>query len=202
MTLDTRTFSGGFPEPVFAAQAVFRTLMDCMARPGTVGDIAVDVAPPPPLSPAAGAVALTLCDHDTDVWLSPALATSALPGWLAFHTGATTTPERQNARFAFVEKGGILPSLCLFAQGTQEYPDRSTTLIVEIEAFEGGRSFAMTGPGIRTQEHIAPVGLPDMFAQFWLENGQNFPRGVDLILVAGSRVLCLPRTTVLHIKEG
>lgn len=202
MTPDTDTFSGGFPEPVFAAQAVFRTLMDGMARPGTVGDIAGDAAPPAPLSPAAGAIALTLCDHDTAVWLTPALAVSTLPAWLAFHTGAAITAERQDARFAFVEKGGVLPDLCLFAQGTQDYPDRSTTLVVEIEAFEGGSPFTLTGPGIRTQETIAPVGLPDMFAQFWAQNRQNFPRGVDLILVAGSRVLCLPRTTVLHVKEA
>ncbi|WP_439603974.1 phosphonate C-P lyase system protein PhnH, partial [Shinella sp.] len=36
MTLDTLAFAGGFEEPVFEAQAVFRTLMDCMARPGTI----------------------------------------------------------------------------------------------------------------------------------------------------------------------
>ncbi|WP_337182977.1 phosphonate C-P lyase system protein PhnH [Shinella sp.] len=202
MTLDTLPFAGGFQEPVFEAQAVFRTLMDCMARPGTIGQVAASVVPPAPLTAAAGAVALTLCDHDTPVWLTPTLKASPLPGWLAFHAGATVTEERQNARFAFVEKGAMLPNLCLFAQGSQEYPDRSTTLVVEIEGFDGGRPLALTGPGIRTREEIAPVGLPDMFAHFWTENRQGFPRGVDLVLVAGDRVLCLPRTTVVHVKEA
>lgn len=202
MSLDTLAFSGGFQEPVFEAQAVFRTLMDCMARPGTVGDIAATVTPPRPMTPAAGAIALTLCDHDTTVWLTPALAASALPGWLAFNAGAVLAEERQNARFAFIEKGAMLPNFCLFAQGTQEYPDRSTTLVVEIEAFEGGRPLVLKGPGIRTQEEIAPVGLPDMFPQFWAENRQKFPRGVDLILVAGDRIICLPRTTVISVKEA
>ena len=202
MTTDTLAFAGGFHEPVFEAQAVFRTLMDCMARPGTIGRLVANALPPAPLTVAAGAVALTLCDHDTVVWLTPALAASALPGWLAFNAGATVTGERQNARFAFVEKGAMLPNLCLFAQGTQEYPDRSTTLVVEIEAFEGGRPLVLTGPGIRMQEEIAPVGLPDMFAHFWAENRRGFPRGVDLILVAGDRIVCLPRTTVLRVKEA
>ncbi len=202
MTLDTLPFARGFQEPVFEAQAVFRTLMDCMARPGTIGQVAASVVPPAPLTAAAGAVALTLCDHDTPVWLTPTLKASPLPGWLAFHAGATVTEERQNARFAFVEKGAMLPNLCLFAQGSQEYPDRSTTLVVEIEGFDGGRPLALTGPGIRTREEIAPVGLPDMFAHFWTENRQGFPRGVDLVLVAGDRVLCLPRTTVVHVKEA
>ncbi|WP_313527374.1 phosphonate C-P lyase system protein PhnH [Shinella sp.] len=202
MSLDTLAFSGGFQEPVFQAQAVFRTLMDCMARPGMIGDIAPTVTPPKPMTPAAGAIALTLCDHDTTVWLTPALAASALPGWLAFNAGAVLAEERQNARFAFIEKGAMLPNFCLFAQGTQEYPDRSTTLVVEIEAFEGGRPFVLKGPGIRMQEEIAPVGLPDMFPQFWAENRQKFPRGVDLILVAGDRIVCLPRTTVISVKEA
>ena len=60
----------------------------------------------------------------------------------------------------------------------------------------------LTGPGIRTQEEIAPVGLPDMFPHFWSENRRGFPRGVDLILVAGDSILCLPRTTVLRVKEA
>lgn len=202
MSLDTLAFSGGFQEPVFEAQAVFRTLMDCLARPGTIGRLTATVLPPKPLTAAAGAVALTLCDHDTPVWLTPTLAASALPAWLAFNAGATIAGERQNARFAFVEKGAMLPNLCLFAQGTQEYPDRSTTLIVEIESFEGGRPLVLKGPGIRSEEEIAPVGLPDMFPHFWAENGQNFPRGVDLILVAGDCILCLPRTTVISVKEA
>ena len=202
MTTDTLAFSGGFQAPVLEGQAVFRTLMDAMARPGTIATVNAVVAPPRPLTAAAGAVALTLCDHDTPVWLTTALAASALPAWLAFHAGAIITPERQNARFAFVEKGAMLPNLCLFAQGTQEYPDRSTTLIVEIEAFEGGRTLVLTGPGIRTQEEIAPAGLPDMFPHYWSENRQIFPRGVDLVLVAGARLLCLPRTTVLRVKEA
>lgn len=202
MSLDTLAFAGGFQEPVFQAQAVFRTLMDCMARPGTIGTIAAAVTPPKPLNAAAGAVALTLCDHDTAVWLTPALAASMLPGWLAFNAGSVIAAERQNARFAFIEKGAMLPNFCLFAQGTQEYPDRSTTLVVEIEAFEGGRPLVLKGPGIRTEENIAPVGLPDMFPQFWAENRQKFPRGVDLILVAGEQILCLPRTTVVSVKEA
>lgn len=202
MPHDTLAFTGGFREPVFEAQSVFRTLMDCMARPGTVGSAAIAVAPPEPLCAAAGAVALTLCDSDTPVWLTPALAASALPGWLAFHAGASVTDDRQAARFAFIEKGAMLPDPGLFAQGTQEYPDRSTTLVVEIETFTGGRPLTLTGPGIRTEEEFAPVGLPDMFVHFRAENRQSFPRGVDLILVAGDAVLCLPRTTVVRVKEA
>ncbi len=199
---DAQIFSGAFAEPVFAAQSVFRTVMDCMARPGTIGTIAAAARPPQPLGAAVGAIALTLCDHDTPVWLTPQLAKSKLPGWLSFHAGAAVTVEKQDARFAFVEKGAVVPGFGLFAQGTQEYPDRSSTLVIEIESFDGGRPLVLTGPGIRDEAVIAPQGLPETFVALAGANRAMFPRGVDLILVAGDRILCLPRTTVINNREA
>ena len=198
---DTQIFSGAFAEPVFAAQSVFRTVMDCMARPGTIGTIAATARPPQPLGAAAGAIALTLCDHDTPVWLTPQLAKSKLPGWLSFHAGAAVTAEKQDARFAFVEKGAVVPGFGLFAQGTQEYPDRSATLVIEIESLEGGRPLVLTGPGIKSVTDVAPLGLPDSFLRLWTENRALFPRGVDIVLTAGKRFLCLPRTTKITATE-
>ncbi|MDX3929576.1 MAG: phosphonate C-P lyase system protein PhnH [Shinella sp.] len=202
MNMQAQAFSGAFARPVFEAQAVFRTLMDCMARPGLVGRIAGDVQPPSPLTPAAGAVALTLCDQDTPVWLTQRLAKSALPGWLGFHTGAPVTEERQAARFAFIEQGATVPGFSLFAQGTQEYPDRSTTLVVELESFRGGAPLVLSGPGIKGEAVIGPKGLPETFLPLWSENRQLFPRGVDLILVSGEKVVCLPRTVSIASREG
>ncbi len=199
---DTQIFSGAFAEPVFAAQSVFRTIMDCMARPGTIGMVAAAARPPQPLGSTAGAVALTLCDHDTPVWLTPKLGKSKLPGWLSFHTGAAVTEDKHEARFAFVEQGAAVPGFGLFSQGTQEYPDRSTTLVVEIDAFEGGRPLELAGPGIRETIKVAPQGLPDTFVALAAANRAMFPRGVDLILVASDCVLCLPRTTVIKSREA
>lgn len=195
-------FAGAFDAPVFQSQSVFRTLMDCMARPGTIGTLAAGVEPPQPLGAAAGALALTLCDHDTAVYLTPGLAKSAVPQWLVFHTGATVTDDRQTGRFVFIEKGASLPGFSLFAQGTQEYPDRSATLVVEADALEGGRTLVLSGPGIDGERTIAPDGLPGMFPALWSENRQCFPRGIDLILVANDRVMCLPRTTTIRIGEA
>ena len=201
MSLKTEALTGGFTEPVFQAQSVFRMMMDGMARPGTIQTIVPEIAPPSPLGIAAGAIALSLCDHDTPVWLSAALAKSAVPDWLAFHTGAPITPEKAEARFAFVESGGALSSFGLFAAGTQEYPDRSTTIIIEMASFEGGRDLALTGPGIASVQTIAPLGLPETFMRLWTENRTLFPRGIDIVLTAGRRIICLPRTTKITATE-
>ena len=37
MGTQSQIYAGAFADPVFAAQSVFRTLMDSFARPGTIG---------------------------------------------------------------------------------------------------------------------------------------------------------------------
>jgi alpha-D-ribose 1-methylphosphonate 5-triphosphate synthase subunit PhnH len=201
MSAKTDVLTGGFAEPVFEAQSVFKMLMDGMARPGTIQTVAADVTAPAPLGIAAGAIGLTLCDHDTPVWLSAGLAKSAIPEWLGFHTGAPLTAEKAEARFAFVEAGAMLSTFGLFAAGTQEYPDRSTTVVIELADLEGGRRLALMGPGIQSVTEIAPVGLPETFLRLWTENRALFPRGIDIVLTAGKRFLCLPRTTKITATE-
>ncbi len=198
MTPQSQIYTGAFADPVFEAQAVFRILMDCFARPGTIGRLSTAAAPPAPLGEASGAIALTLCDHDTPVWLSPALSKSSVPTWIAFHTGAGVTETKDEARFAFFEKGATVPGFDQFALGTQEYPDRSTTLVVEVEALEGGQPLIGRGPGIKNGIVIAPKSLPGVFLDLWAANRAVFPRGIDLVLTAREAVLCLPRTTKLE----
>lgn len=202
MPSQSQIYAGAFADPVFAAQSVFRSLMDGFAQPGTIKRLAATSTPPAPLTTAAGAVALTLCDHDTPVWLTPALAKSAVPQWIAFHTGASVTTSKTEARFAFIEKAATFPGFDQFSLGTQEYPDRSTTLVIEVEALTGGKLLTAKGPGIKDETEIAVKGLPDVFLEFWTANRTIFPRGVDLVLTAGDELLCLPRTTRLSPKEA
>lgn len=194
------TYTGGFSQPVFDSQSTFKQIMDALARPGTIADVTVAAAPPAPMCPAAGAIALTLADHDTPVHLSPGMIEAGIQSWLAFHTGALVTDDRNEAAFAFVEAGAQMPPLSTFAPGIQDYPDRSTTLVLELTSLTGGEPLVLTGPGIDGAVEIAPVGLPQHFDCMWRENGALFPRGIDLILAAGTRILCLPRTTKVTKK--
>ncbi|MGF0537827.1 phosphonate C-P lyase system protein PhnH [Agrobacterium sp. ES01] len=202
MDLKADALTGGFSEPVFHAQSVFRMLMDCMARPGKIETITPEIAPPMPLGAAAGAVALSLCDHDTPVWLTSGLSKSTAGEWIRFHTGAALTREKSEARFAFMEAGAALTPFGLFAAGSQEYPDRSTTLVIEVARLDGGQSLILTGPGIKETTVIAPRGLPEMFQRQWGENRTLFPRGIDVVLTSGRSFLCLPRTCKMTVREN
>jgi alpha-D-ribose 1-methylphosphonate 5-triphosphate synthase subunit PhnH len=196
-------YDGGFSDPVQASQQVFRAVMDAMAQPGTVHQFPGFTAPPPPLGPVAGAVICALADADTPVWLDPSMAkTGMVRDWVVFHTGAPTTPYQSEAAFALVAAPQKLSSLNGFALGTQEYPDRSTTLILQVETLTKGPKLVFEGPGIEGQSTLAPDPMPQHFTAQWRANRAAFPRGVDLILAAPDGVAALPRSARLTMPEA
>src|SRR5262249_3192675 len=102
----------GFADPVLAAQSTFRRIMDAAARPGLGCSLAETVNPPPPLARGAGAVALTLFDQDTPVWLDAALDTEPeVAYWLRFHTRAPIVAEPDRAAFAILSDAERMPAL-------------------------------------------------------------------------------------------
>ena len=94
----------GFHDPQLDAQRVFRQLLQAMARPGQI--VPIDRLPeaPKPLSGGAAALALTLFDLDTPIWLDEALRATA-GDYLAFHTGAPVTADVGEAAFVLVADG-------------------------------------------------------------------------------------------------
>lgn len=203
MHLEAMAIDGGFADAVLDSQSAFRSVMDAMARPGRVEKALPATKPPAPLSPEAGAVALTLCDADTPVWLDPVLqAEESVADWLSFHTGAPVAHTPAEAHFAFVADPAALISLDNFAQGTQAYPDRSTTIVLQVDTLADGGTLILEGPGIAGTASLAPRPLPRHFAEQWAQNNARFPRGVDLILVSRLGLAALPRTTRITRQEA
>lgn len=194
--MDTFGLEGGFSDPVRGAQTAFRAIMDALANPGTPRPLGEAVPAPAALGAALGAIALTMCDHDTPVWLAPSLAESeAVTGWLRFHTGAPLVTDPGSAQMALASTASELPSLDRFALGSDQYPDRSTTIMLSLAASKGGTPLELRGPGIKGWQSVAPEGLPTDFVAQWKGNGALFPRGVDLLFAAEGQVIGLPRTT-------
>ena len=73
--------------------------------------------------------------------------------------------------------------------GTPEYPDRSTTLIVECAELEAAGA-TLRGPGIKSE---AALSLPETRA--FQSNRALFPLGLDFIFTCGNRLAALPRST-------
>jgi alpha-D-ribose 1-methylphosphonate 5-triphosphate synthase subunit PhnH len=186
----------GFRDPVHDAQATFRAILDALAHPGRIVErpVALAGSAPAPLGDAAAAIALTLCDIDTPIWLDPGLAGCA--DYLRFHCGAPLSAAPGDAHFAFVSDPRNLPALDAFALGSDEYPDRSTTLIVEVAGLREGEGRTLSGPGIAGSARLAVAGLPDGFWRDRDELAVLMPRGLDVIFTCGPRLAVVPRTTL------
>lgn len=191
----------GFADKVLSAQTTFRSVMDAIARPGSVRKIATVAGAPPAMMRGTAAIALTLFDHDTPVWLDPRMSeTSDVGKWLRFHTGAPVIADSSICSFALIADAQTLPALDRFAFGSSEYPDRSTTLILQVQSLTGGSAFELRGPGIdRTGILRATLQPVDLFERLAI-NAALFPRGIDVILVADDDIVAIPRTTRVAAK--
>lgn len=183
--MQPNVLEGGFADQPLDASRAFRAVMTAMARPGVIVTIS-GARPPAPLSAAAGIVLLTLCDPETPIYLAPGCDTPPVRDWITFHTGAPFA-KASGAMFAV----GLWDEMPLsdFPLGTAEYPDRSTTVIVERPALSNTGA-VLRGPGIKDQ---AQLSLPEL--ERFQDNTRLFPRGLDFILTSGDRLAALPRTT-------
>ena len=150
---------------------------------------------PAPLNGPAAALLLTLCDYrDAGVAGSRRSSrprTSAT--FLRFHTGASlvASPPMRPSRSSPTPRA--MPPLSAFAQGTPDYPDRSTTLICR------SRRSPPDGGSSKVRASAAPLAcaaapLPADFVDRLRANRAAFPCGVDIFLARTRRIAALPRS--------
>ena len=185
----------GLADPVLDAQRIFRSVLDAMAHPGRVVTVPSALEPPAPLSPATAAICLTLLDFETSLWLDQPARTSDVLEYLRFHCGVPIGESSSEAAFAVVADGLRLPSVDGFQVGSDEYPDRSTTVIVQVHGVREGIGRRLTGPGIDGERRLAIEGVAGGLWDMLRENRELFPRGIDVLITAGSRLVALPRST-------
>ncbi len=176
--------------------------MNAMARPGRIAPFEPDVEAPDPLYRGTAAVALTLCDFQSPVWLSPAFDNPDVGHYLRFHTGAALNDNPANVSFALLSSTGPVPDLGLFAQGTHEYPDRSTTLLMQVPSLVAEGGCELSGPGLETPRRFLAEGLDPEFWQQMALNSQRFPLGVDVIFISPNSIAAIPRSTAIRILEA
>ena len=198
----------GFADPVHGAQQTFRVLLGAMSEPGRLHALppaAVDGLDPPdaelrpPLGIALAATLLTLLDADTPVHLAGALGNDDARAWLRFHTGArdVAAVATMSAALARDVDAALWSRLDL---GTDDAPQAGATLFVEVDALSdrplpGAVALKLRGAGIDSSRDLAVAGLPPAFWQWRAALRSELPRGVDLVLACGTRLVAIPRST-------
>jgi alpha-D-ribose 1-methylphosphonate 5-triphosphate synthase subunit PhnH len=195
-------------DPIYDAQRHFRTLLDCTARPGTIGlleNVGVDV--PTGIRRASALIALTLFGADTTFCIlpEPSPKTSA---FFRESTAATEAPFSEADFLILLDDGlvdGHAARLEHIRLGTLVFPDTAATVILQVEAISpapmsNSLRLRLTGPGIESETVVFVSGVAESFLSLRRELNSEFPLGFDLFLAcdslsAGPCILSLPRTT-------
>jgi len=200
--MENNAVFSGFSDLARDSQASFRATMDAMAHPGKIVVAPIQVDAPAPLTPTTAMLVLTLCDFDSPLWLDHELvANQQVRQFIAFHTSAPIVKNKADAQFAIITDVKELENIRSFALGTDEYPDRSTTLITQVNALSHQDGVTLTGPGI---EFSTQLNVSNLGPAFWTQaqaNSQLFPRGVDFIFATQTQLACLPRSTKINAKS-
>ncbi len=191
--------SGGFENAPAQCASVFRAILMATARPGTMHEIAYKLHPPSLLSSTTAAVILTLADQDTPLWLAPALTDRKVKSYLKFHTGASLTSEQTSTTFA-VFPSTQRPDLSIFPVGSDEYPDRSATVILQIDKTSAPTTVFLEGPGIEKKLTLSLPGLDKEFWQFVQNNHQIYPRGLDFLFCLSNAIVACPRSSKVTLQ--
>lgn len=168
-------------------QRVFRLLLDAMARPGTLADL----APWTDGAPAHAAALAALCDGEVSIADPDGLLSDDDWRFLDCPEGNTASARFVLARGDAAPGGRFAP-----ARGTLTAPETGATLLLAVSGLgSSGLKVRLAGPGIAGE---CEARLGDLHSG-WLTRREDwvsfFPLGVDVVLCDGPRLLALPRTT-------
>jgi alpha-D-ribose 1-methylphosphonate 5-triphosphate synthase subunit PhnH len=189
---------GVLQQPAVSARN-FRAVLNALSRPGNQQTLPLAINPPTPLLGVAASVAVTLCDYQSPLWLAQSLNTSEVRKFLRFQTGASIVTDKAASSFAFMGIADACEDLEGFALGTHEYPDRSTTLVVQCDDFESGLKVELSGPGLKVPTTCSVAGATEKFWRAQQENSKRFPLGWDVLFVTQDQVMGLPRSTLITL---
>ncbi len=188
------------PPAVHAAQRTFRTLLNAMARPGEIYQLALAPGAAPEFAVCAALLDFEVTYACVPDGVSASDGATALDQRIALEIGCPQAPIEEAS---FIVSYGALPAPAwpLLRRGTLAYPDRGATIIYVIPAInptERDReaiSLTLTGPGIETERYLTLSGVEASEFQHLSAVNCDYPMGVDAIFLdASGRVACLPRS--------
>src|SRR5271154_1038192 len=149
-------------DEVFDAQRHFRSMLDCMARPGKINRLdPVELTPPAGLNRASVLVAFAVLDANTTFHVVNMERGEG--AYLAANTNSVRTGT-EDATFLFAD-GGEAPEILDAANcGTLTYPDTASTLVLQVETaartpVPGALKLTLEGPGIEGRGTLFVRGL-------------------------------------------
>ncbi|MEQ6970455.1 phosphonate C-P lyase system protein PhnH [Pectobacterium polaris] len=191
------TMMTGFAHPVFGTQLCFRKIVKAMSEPGSLVTVP-NVSGLESMSSATAATLLTLTSHTTPLFIDPKIGNPLLLRTLCLHTNVPIATTLDGADFVLLSGNRFSYDLMALSCGSEVEPEKSTTVIVEVEGMHDGPCLKLTGPGIKTHRIISPR-LPVSVRDYLCNRPHAFPTGLDFLFTSGKKLFAIPRST--HVEE-
>lgn len=180
-------------------QRTFRTLLECMSRPGSISTL-----PTSPLAegPWGGSLLVMQCVLDHEVTFAVAATDDSVREQLLRRTGARTAP-LGDAGFVLADAEHAATAIAAAREGHLEEPERSATVVIRVaEVGSGALRAVLSGPGIDGATRLELTGLEAAALLALRERNEAYPTGIDVVLVdLEGRVACLPRSTRIELED-
>lgn len=180
-------------------QRTFRTVVDCMAKPGKVGRISTESSSG---SDSGAAVTLCRCLLDHEVSVAVVGFDPSLSEYILRVTGSRVA-DLFEADFIVASEFEALAAVEHAKIGSDEFPDASATIILACDRIGAGPvQLELSGPGVPSVRSLSLDGLDPELLESILDRNADYPLGIDVILVsAAGDIACLPRTTRFTIRQ-
>lgn len=169
---------------------MFRTLVNAMARPGTVQ--------PTEVTPVDHGVLATLVDQEISLWTEDETVRQA------FRNASRYEPAPLDEAAIVHISSSVEPQLEELDQGTNGYPDRSATVVHCVDELTGSRGgpgteIAVSGPGVPSTRTVGISGVTPETIRNVASTQSEYPRGIDYIFTAPNGVMGLPRSVDVEV---
>ncbi len=136
--------------------------------------------------------------HTTPLFIDPKIGNPLLLRTLCLHTNVPIATRLDDADFVLLSGNRFSYDLMALSCGSEVEPEKSTTVIVEVEGMHDGPCLKLTGPGIKTHRIISPR-LPGSVRDYLCNRPHAFPTGLDFLFTSGKKLFAIPRST--HVEE-
>ena len=182
---------------VHTTQQVYRRLVNASSRPGHPENIAEEVKNYSDFSDAALLTAMTLFDNEISFFSQD----KTMRKELKVLTGGIPNKDYTTADFIVSKETDLKEAFFTEAMnGILISPEKSATLIIDIDSIGEGTEYRLRGPGIKEATNMK-LSLGSRWMELRNEICKEFPLGIDLILTdKQNNLVIIPRTTKAEVN--
>lgn len=181
---------------VHTTQQVYRQLVNVSSRPGHIEVINEEVKNYSTFSDAALLVSMTLFDNEITYFSDD----KTMSKELKVLTGGVPNEDYTKVDFIVLKEADLQTAYFTDVKhGVLISPEKSATLLIEVDSIGEGNHYQLTGPGIKETTDLQ-LSLSNDWLTLRNDICKEFPIGIDLILTdQNNNVVMIPRTTKVEV---